>query len=312
MTMARIVAVGDVHGDLDALIRILAGMSILDVDGRWCAHDTQLVLIGDLNDRGPESVNVMDFVMALESEAEEAGGRVRALLGNHELLAVQQDYRYMRPAEFGELEGFAYGGLTGVDAIFRGDSPYARWIRKRPALLKIGTTMFVHAGLQQWGCEWTPDQVNAHIASWVAYFQGVGESPDLSSLWLIEEDGGGPLWTRHFGALTLPSDDPAELRARLNHILEGLGTERLVVGHVPTEYLGFEIAFPHSVYGWRVAAIDTGISRHFGGRLSAFEIIGDGCQAHYFERGSVDLPLTAAVRTSCVARRNHVRESSTA
>src|SRR4249919_3215783 len=130
MATGRVVAIGDVHGDLDALIRILTGMSILNGDGLWCANDTRLVFIGDLNDRGPESVNVMDFVMALATDAERAGGTVDALLGNHELLAVQQDYRYMMPAEFGELDGFAYGGLAGVDGIYRGNSPYARWIRQ--------------------------------------------------------------------------------------------------------------------------------------------------------------------------------------
>ena len=65
----RIVAIGDIHGDLDALLRILIGVRVIDADGEWCGESAHLILMGDLNDRGPDSADVMVFVMRLEQEA---------------------------------------------------------------------------------------------------------------------------------------------------------------------------------------------------------------------------------------------------
>ena len=88
----RIVAIGDVHGDLDALLRILIGSQVFDGTAAWMAPSTLVVLIGDLNDRGPDSTSVVSFVMRLQQEAEANGGRVESLIGNHELLAAKGDY----------------------------------------------------------------------------------------------------------------------------------------------------------------------------------------------------------------------------
>jgi hypothetical protein len=300
----RIVAVGDIHGDLDALIRILQGMKILGADGQWVAEGTRLVLLGDLNDRGPESVNVMEFLIGLETDAHGAGCSVDALLGNHELLAVQQDYRYVLPVEFLALENFYYDGVNGIDAVYRGNGPYARWIRNRPTILKVDSTLFVHAGLEDWARDFDSSSLNALVSKWVAYFQGVADPPAESTLWLIQEDQGGPLWTRRFGAETAPDHDPVDLCTGLHHVLGALGADRIVLGHVPTKVLDYKIAFPHPTYGDRLAVIDTGISRTYGGRLSALEIDERGVRPHYFDRGAGDLGVTEAIRSCCVSRRN--------
>jgi len=306
LSSTRTVAVGDVHGDLDALIRILVGVAILGEDGRWIAQSTRLVLIGDLNDRGPESINVMDFVISLSKDAEREGGNIDALVGNHELLAVQQDYRYVWPAEFGELEDFCYEGVNGIDAIYRGNGPYAQWIRQRPTIVKVGSTLFVHAGLDSWARQFDLDSVNALVSNWVAYFQGVANSPDESTVWLIEEQHGGPLWTRRFGAETAPDHDPVDLCTGLRHVLRQWDADRLITGHVPTKCLGYTIAFPHPTYGERVAVIDTGISRSYGGRLSALEIDQNQLRPRYFDRGTGDLALTESIRSCCVSRRKAI------
>lgn len=306
MATTRTVAVGDIHGDLDALIRILLGAEILDSVGRWAAEATHLVLMGDLNDRGPESVNVMDFVVSLASDAERAGCRIDALLGNHELLAVQQDYRYVWPSEFVDLENFYYDGVNGIDAIYRGNGPYAQWIRTRPTIVRVDSTLFVHAGLERWARELDMASVNALISRWVAYFQGAADSPDESTLWLIEEGKGGPLWTRCFGAEKAPDHDPVDLCTELRHLLRQWQADRLVIGHVPTKCLDYEIAFPHPTYGDRVAVIDTGISRSYGGRLSALEIDQGEMRPCYFDRGTGDLPLTERIRSGCASRRTAI------
>ena len=79
-----LVAIGDVHGDFD----------------HWTGGKTTLVQTGDLLDRGPKPREVMDLMMALEKEAGQAGGRVVSLLGNHEMMNIMGDLRYVTPVNF--------------------------------------------------------------------------------------------------------------------------------------------------------------------------------------------------------------------
>ncbi|WP_253777944.1 metallophosphoesterase family protein [Goodfellowiella coeruleoviolacea] len=80
--------VGDVHGHLDELVRALHAAGLVDTAGHWCAGTGELWFLGDFVDRGPDGVGVIEFVMALQEQAEQAGGRVTALLGNHEVLML--------------------------------------------------------------------------------------------------------------------------------------------------------------------------------------------------------------------------------
>lgn len=100
---ARIVAVGDVHGDLEAFRRILAEAGIVDAAGGWIGADAILVQTGDLIDRGPSMRGTLDFVMALERSAAARGGRVVSLLGNHEVMNMAGDLRYVAAANYAEF-----------------------------------------------------------------------------------------------------------------------------------------------------------------------------------------------------------------
>eukprot|EP00171_Calliarthron_tuberculosum_P015784 IDg15784t1 len=48
----RIIAVGDVHGDVGALRQVLSKAGVLGVDGSWSGGRTVLVQVGDQLDRG--------------------------------------------------------------------------------------------------------------------------------------------------------------------------------------------------------------------------------------------------------------------
>ena len=93
----RIVAVGDVHGRYDQLTAILQGTGLTDDQLRWTGGDDHFVMCGDLVDRGPDDRAVLDLALRLEKEAEAAGGRVHVLLGNHEIMNLSRDFRYVRP-----------------------------------------------------------------------------------------------------------------------------------------------------------------------------------------------------------------------
>jgi hypothetical protein len=99
----RVVAVGDVHGDLAGFRKILVEAGVIDGAGAWVGGDTVLVQVGDLIDRGPSMRGTLDFVMALEAAAPKQGGRVVALLGNHEILDMAGDLRYVTAGNYAEF-----------------------------------------------------------------------------------------------------------------------------------------------------------------------------------------------------------------
>ena len=95
-----LVAIGDVHGDFDDFVAILQHIGLIDKQNHWTGGKTTFVQLGDLLDRGPKPREVMDLMMALEKEAGPAGGRVVSLLGNHEMMNIMGDLRYVTPVNY--------------------------------------------------------------------------------------------------------------------------------------------------------------------------------------------------------------------
>jgi hypothetical protein len=97
----RVVAIADIHGDLAAFTAMLQKAGLVDAANRWVAQDTTLVQTGDAIDRGPHSREVLDLLMELEKQASKKRSQVILLLGNHEVMNLTGDLRYVTPAEYG-------------------------------------------------------------------------------------------------------------------------------------------------------------------------------------------------------------------
>ncbi len=95
-----VVAIGDVHNDFDDFVAILQRTGLTDKQNHWTGGKTTFVQVGDLLDRGPKPREVMDLMMALEKEAPQTGGRVVCLLGNHEVMNIMGDLRYVIPMNY--------------------------------------------------------------------------------------------------------------------------------------------------------------------------------------------------------------------
>lgn len=179
--VARVVAIGDVHGAHDELLTVLRGAGLIDGEHRWVGGDAHLVSVGDLLDRGAESRAAMDLMMRLQEEAVRAGGRVHVVPGNHEIMNVTDDLRYVAPGEYaafaadeqpawrdrafgrwlpdnraeGEDEAAARlrfdalfpPGYFAHRRAFAAEGKYGQWIMNLPFLVKVNDSVFVHGGL---------------------------------------------------------------------------------------------------------------------------------------------------------------------
>jgi hypothetical protein len=183
----RIVAVGDVHGAYDGLIATLQGAGVIDDKLAWSGGKTHLVFTGDLLDRGAKSRDVMDLVMRLEKEALRDGGRVHLVLGNHEVMNLTGDLRYVANAEYiafldmekrkerrrwykrfkngtpedmdestvlSQFNKKAPPGFFGHRRAFRHDGIYGKWLLEKPFIVVVNETAFVHGGLPAFVAEY--------------------------------------------------------------------------------------------------------------------------------------------------------------
>lgn len=90
-----LVAIADIHGDINDFAAILQRTGLIDEQRHWAGGKATLVQVGDEIDRGPKPREVMDLLMSLEQEATKTGGSVVALLGNHEVMNLMGDLRYV-------------------------------------------------------------------------------------------------------------------------------------------------------------------------------------------------------------------------
>src|SRR6185436_18623004 len=96
----RVVAIGDIHGDLDAFVGILQRAQLVDPIQRWSGGKTTLVQTGDFLDRGPKARGVADLLMSRQRDAQRQGGRVIVLMGNHEAMNILGDWRYVSNSDY--------------------------------------------------------------------------------------------------------------------------------------------------------------------------------------------------------------------
>uniref|UniRef100_A0A2P2JUR5 Uncharacterized protein At1g18480 n=1 Tax=Rhizophora mucronata TaxID=61149 RepID=A0A2P2JUR5_RHIMU len=123
----RIVAVGDLHGDLAQTRHALEMAGVLSSDGQdlWIGRETVLVQLGDILDRGEDEIAILSLLRSLDAQAKAQGGAVFQINGNHETMNVEGDFRYVDSGAFDECTAFlAYL----EDCEYNWDNALVSWI----------------------------------------------------------------------------------------------------------------------------------------------------------------------------------------
>lgn len=138
---------GDIHGHLDVLVRRLHYAGLVTADAHWMGGEAQLWFMGDFTDRGPDGVGVIDFVMRLQADAARRGGRVGALLGNHDvgLLTAKLFPNAPSGGPAGRFyrDWHEYGGIESD--VTRLETRHVDWLCNMPAIALVGDRLLMHA-----------------------------------------------------------------------------------------------------------------------------------------------------------------------
>lgn len=124
----RIVAVGDLHGDLyqTRAALVMAGVLSPESDCHlWTGGQTVLVQVGDILDRGEDEIAILSLLSSLNMQAKSQGGAVFQVNGNHETMNVEGDFRYVDPGSFDECMRYLEY-LDGFDGNW--DDAFLNWV----------------------------------------------------------------------------------------------------------------------------------------------------------------------------------------
>ena len=155
--------IGDIHGHLKKLVKLLQDEQLIDAEHSWKAGTAILWFMGDFVDRGPDGIAVLDLVMRLQAEAAAAGGSVKSLLGNHEMMLLAA-YRFGRRST-----GLGSNFLTRCKQNGGNRKDIAGltlrhldWMAHLPAMALVDDYLFIHADAPFYiKCGRTIDEVNA-------------------------------------------------------------------------------------------------------------------------------------------------------
>ena len=311
----RIIAVGDVHGAYDTFVTVLKSARLVDEQLSWIGGPAHLVQTGDVLDRGPDSKKCMDLLMELEEQAARAGGRVHALVGNHEAMNILGILDYVSKEEFAsyadtkavkrwekDFESYyqkqkkkAKGGplpsIEDARELFQAEKPlgyrehrrafdrggrYGRWILEHNASVRINGIVFSHG---DWSKELSAlgiDTFNRRVREELSG-RSSGREP-------VAFNPKSPLQYRGLAQVPLRRSQQENQQAEVDRILKNLRATRMVVGHTVTK----GVIEPR--FGGKHISIDTGMLELYrGGHQVALEIVGDDLNAIH-PLGKVSLP----------------------
>lgn len=300
----HIVAVGDLHGDYPNALKVLKFSGVVDDDGNWSGDVDFFVQTGDIIDRGDDTIKLFTWMDRLREQASATGGVVLSHLGNHEWMNALGDWRYVYPSEiktFGTVAARQKMISTGRigrswannyttasrlplhSSLGPPNSQYPpKYSREEDAdvdynlgLLSHSAVSFVHGGLSPSysGLSPFPARINDLSDSLLSKLQNreqppphppnpyLGLPPSATAAEQELYSANGPLWYRGWAN---GNDD--QVCTDVEGVLKKTGTRRMIMGHTPDF---------HNIVARcnaKVIIIDTGISRAYGGVLSALSI----------------------------------------
>ena len=262
----------DPHGKLDCVIDLLRGNRVIDDGLEWAYGANRLVVIGDIADRGKDMTAIYWFFYKLQQEAEDAGGSVVMLLGNHEPMEFAGDMRYAEPKYkiLPRLLGMEYKDLIGPD------SELGRWIATWNTVSILGRDLFVHAGIGKDFYDWNLPipEVNAKVSK--ALFMKNKARKALSDTLDFLYGSYGPIWYRG-----LVQDEPKRRPVSadtLDLIRTRYDVDHIIVGHTIFRQVC-------TFYDGRVIDVNVDNAVNRRKRRSRALLIENGCYYSVTDRG---------------------------
>lgn len=216
----KLLVLSDIEGNFGAMRKLLQGNKVIDKNFNWTFGTGNLVLIGDFFDRGDEVTEVLWLIYYLEEKAKTCGGYVHFILGNHEIMNLSGDLRYVPKKYLDNASLLNQKYIT----LYNETSELGRWLRTKNIIEKIGDIVVVHAGISREvnRMEISIPGINALTRPYYAddVYNYADERLDVMLGDL------GPFWYRGYYEKSNPG-----ILSQINTTLSQFGVKHIITGH---------------------------------------------------------------------------------
>jgi len=249
-TAPELYSIADLHGDLNQTVGALKLANLVDEKLNWIGEKAILVQTGDIVDRGEHSAKIYDLFRKLKKEAQTSGGDVLQLLGNHEIMNINEEYTYVT-----EKELDLYGGREKRMIAWGAEGKYGKYLRQLPMAIIVNDIVFSHAGIApefaEKGLKYLNEQLN-----WI--LNNPKAELKMEQYKLMGNDG--PFWTRAFD-VTYSGKAESEICKYVENTLSHLNAKHMVVGHNVQPKHDEKILCDGKLF-----EMDVGLSKAYGGK----------------------------------------------
>lgn len=224
----RMFIVSDIEGNFNSFCKLLYRAKVVNKRLQWIFGDNHLVILGDCFDRGMEVAECLWLIYSLEERAKKQGGYVHFILGNHEIMNMNGDWRYIHPK-------YAQRRNGDIAAIYSGNNELWRWLRTKNVIEKVGDVLFVHAGISN---DLIELQLGIDAINEIArlYYNNAENAFENLQASIIYANETSPFWYRGYYQSTVPE---SLIDATLKHFnVSTIVTGHTLIDHINTFYNG--------------------------------------------------------------------------
>lgn len=230
----RLLVLSDIEGNFKAFRELLQSNGVIDKNYNWTFGSGHLVLTGDIFDRGEQVTECLWLIYSLEEKAQAQGGYVHFILGNHEIMNLHGDNRYVSEKY---KKNAAMLERTTKD-LYSETTELGKWLRTKNVVEKIGNILFTHGGIspQLNRLKLSLNEINLIARK---YYDKSSDGVLDRSTKIVVGDAYSPFWFRgyYYGILTDKDIDS---------VLTNYSVSRIVTGHT---------------------VVSDTISMHYGGKI---------------------------------------------
>ncbi len=239
---AKTVVISDIHGDFFNFVTLLKNADVISDNYTWKFGKNNLVINGDIFDRGIDVTAVLWLTYKLDAESRKAGGSVIFNFGNHEDMFLTGDHRYVDE----KYDLFSKRIGIGLTELFSRDTELGRWLRTKNVMTTIGDILFVHGGIStevvKSGLK--PQKINEFMRIGI----GMALNP-ADSLGIMLFSDRGPMWYR---GLVVPAESEQINADTIDLYLAHYKVSRIIVGHTTLSRVS-------ALHGGRVIGVDAAV-----------------------------------------------------
>jgi hypothetical protein len=236
----KIIAISDIEGNFLVLRDFLINNGVINIENQWIFGNGHLVLAGDFFDRGLNVTECLWFIYHLEQEAVKNGGYVHFILGNHEIMNMNEDFRYVRRKYFYNT----YLIKENYKNWYTLNTELGRWLQTKNIVEKIGDYLFIHGGVSEEinGLGPSIKKIN-RVARKYYYNDLIASESDNSLVNTLYNSKTSPFWYRGYIKESTSQEE-------VDITLKKYAVKRIVVGHSVVRDVSY-------FYDKKVIGIDT-------------------------------------------------------